>query len=86
MAEGKERASARYLAAVKFITSAKEHMFSSLFVCLSVSNFVQKHEIFREGWQWANEQTIKFLWRSGSQPVYRDCFPDLSLLGDTDSV
>jgi len=25
------------------------------------------HEIFREGWQWASEQTIKFWWRSGSQ-------------------
>jgi len=23
------------------------------------------HEIFREGWQWANEQMIKFRWRSG---------------------
>ena len=31
-------------------TFAKEIMFSSLFVCLSVSNL---HEIFREGWQWA---------------------------------
>jgi len=35
-------------------------------VCLSVSNFAQKnvqmrlHEIFREGWQWVNEQVIKF--------------------------
>jgi len=25
------------------------------------------HEIFREGWQWANEQMIKFWWQSGSQ-------------------
>ena len=46
-------------------------MFSSLFVCLFVSNLVQKnfptdlHAIFREGWQWANEQMIKFWWRSG---------------------
>jgi len=23
-------------------------------------------EIFRERWQWANEQMIKFWWRSGS--------------------
>ena len=23
------------------------------------------HEIFREGWQWANEQMVKFWWRSG---------------------
>jgi len=25
------------------------------------------HEIFREGWPWTNEQTIKFWWRPGSQ-------------------
>jgi len=25
------------------------------------------HEIFKEGWQWANEQMLKFWWRSGSQ-------------------
>jgi len=36
-------------------------------VCLSVRNFAQKfltdlHEIFREGWQSANEQMIKFWW------------------------
>jgi len=36
---------------------------------MSVSNFDQKfqthsHEISREGWQWANEQVIKFYWRS----------------------
>jgi len=43
-----------------------------LSVCMSVSNFAQKlfqtdlHKIFREGWQRANEQTIKFWWRSGS--------------------
>jgi len=40
------------------------------------------HEIFTEDWQSANEQTIKFWWRSGSSSGYRDCFPDLSLLGD----
>jgi len=46
-----------------------------LFVCLSVcllatlhKNFQSDlHEIFREGWQWANEQMIKFWWRSGSR-------------------
>ena len=52
------------------IASAKEVMFSSLFVCLFVSNFVQKlpdlHEIFREGWQWASELRIKFWCRSRS--------------------
>jgi len=25
------------------------------------------YEIFREGWQWANEQMIKFWWRSRSR-------------------
>ena len=41
-------------------------------VCMFVSNFAQKnfqtdlHEILKEGWQWADEQTIKFWWRSGS--------------------
>jgi len=44
------------------------------------------HEIFREGWQWAIEQMIKFRWWSGSPSGYRDCFPDLSLLGDTEMV
>jgi len=44
-------------------------------VCLSVSNFAQKnfqtdwHGIFREGWQWASEQMVKFWWRSGSPPA-----------------
>jgi len=45
--------------------------------CLSFSNFAQKlplHKIFREGWQWANEQTIKFRWRSGSPSGYRIVF------------
>ena len=47
-------------------------MFSSLFVCLFVNNFAQKnvgtdlHEIFKEGWQWASEQMMKFWWRSVS--------------------
>ena len=39
------------------------------------------HEIFEEGWQWASEQMIKFWWRSR----YRDCFSDLSLLGNAES-
>ena len=49
-------------------------MFSSSFVCLSLwllatlSKNVRTdlREIFREGWQWASEQTIKCCWRSGS--------------------
>jgi len=60
-----------------------------LFVCLLAAlreNFrTDLHKIFREGWQWANEQTVKFWWRSGSLSGYRDCFPDSSLLGDTES-
>jgi len=52
-------------------------MFSSLFVCLSVfllatlrKDFrTDLHEIFREGWQWASEQTSKFWWRSVSEMV-----------------
>jgi len=52
-----------------------------LFVCVSVSNFAQKsfrmdlHEIFREGWQSASEQTIKFRRRSGSQIRIRNPDP-----------
>ena len=42
-----------------------------LFVCLLATlrtNFqTDLHEIFREGWQWANEQMLKFWWQSGSQ-------------------
>jgi len=67
--------------------------FSLLLVCLSVcllatlrKNFrTDLHEIFREGWQWANEQVIKFWWRYGSPSGYRHCFPDSSLLGDKES-
>jgi len=55
-------------------------MFSSLFVCVHVSNFAQNsrtdlHEIFSEGWQCANEQIANFCWRSGSPSVRRDYFP-----------
>ena len=65
----------------KLIAPAKEVMFSSLFVCLSVclSATLRKkiwtdlHEIIREGWQWANEQTIRFWWRSGP---YTDPYSD----------
>ena len=43
----------------------------SSFVCLLATlrkNFwTDLHEIFTEGWQWANEQMIKFWWRSGSR-------------------
>jgi len=60
-----------------------------LSVCLLASfcnNFqTHFHEIFREGWQWAVKQMVKFRWRSGSLSGCRGCFPDLSLLGDTES-
>jgi len=43
-------------------------MFLSLFLCLLAilhKNFwMDLDEIFREGWQWAEEQVIKFLWWS----------------------
>jgi len=46
-------------------TSNKEDMFSLLFVCLLLTllkNFqTDLQEIFREGWQWPNEQMVKFL-------------------------
>ena len=65
-------------------------MFSSLFVCLLATlreNFgTDLHEIFTEGWQWATEQTIKFRWLSGPLSGCSDCFPDSSLLGDTESA
>jgi len=68
-------------------------MFSSLFVCFSVSllatgrkNFRKDlHKIFREGWQWTSEQIVKCCCWSGSPSGYRDCFPDSSLLEDTES-
>jgi len=58
------------------VTSAKEDVI--VVVCLSVSSvcllatlrknfWTDLHEIFREGWQWASEPTIKFWWRSGSR-------------------
>jgi len=62
-----------------------------LSVRLFVSNFAKKiprtdlHESFREGWQWDNEQMIKFWLRFGSPSGYRDCCQDSSLLGDTES-
>jgi len=38
-----------------------------------------------EGWQCAIEQMIKFRWWFRSPSGYRDCFSDLSLLGDMGS-
>jgi len=46
-------------------------VFVGLFVCLLATlrrNFrMDLHEKFREGWQWASEQMIKFWWHSGSR-------------------
>ena len=80
------------------ITSAKakEVMFSSLFVCLSVCLFVcllataQKlPNGFAWNFQWRLSMgqwtMVKFWWRSGSPSGYRDCFPDSSLLEDTEN-
>ena len=61
-----------------------------LFVCLLVTlqkNFpADLNETFRKCWQWADEQVVKFWWQSWSPSGYGDCFPDSSLLGDTESV
>jgi len=38
-----------------------------------------------EGWQWAKEEMVKFRWQSKSPSGHRDCFPDSSLMGDTES-
>jgi len=60
-----------------------------LCVCLLATlreNFqTDLYKIFRKGWQGANEQMVKFWWWSGSPSGYRDCFPDSSLLGETES-
>jgi len=55
----------KYIYFIKnFMTSAKEVTFLSLFVCLLATlrkNFrTDLHTILREGWQWTNEQMIKF--------------------------
>jgi len=40
------------------------HLFVWLLATLRKNFQTDFHEIFREGWQWANEQMIKFQWRS----------------------
>jgi len=58
-------------------------------VCLLAAlrkNFqLDLHEIFREYWQWASEQMIKFWCQSGSLSGYWDCFLNSSLLRDIES-
>jgi len=60
-------------------------LFVSLLAALRKNVRTDLHEIFREGWQLASEQIVKFWWRFGSSSGYRDWFPDSSLLGDTES-
>ena len=72
-------------------------MFSSLFVCLSVSQFVclsatlrknsrtDLNDIFTEGRQWPMNKWLNFRGDPITASGYRDCFPDSSLLGDTES-
>jgi len=60
-------------------------------VCLSITNNAQKLPSgFAGNFQvrlatLANEQMIKFQWRSGSPSGYRDCFLYSSLPGDMES-
>ena len=86
------RAYIKQRAAQDFITSAKEDMLSALSVCLSVclsacplATLPKTSKRICMKWQWATEQMITFWWRSGSPSGYSDCFPDSSLLGDTES-
>jgi len=66
-------------------------IFVCLFVCLSVCWQLRKNsqtdlqKTSMGGWQLANEQVVKLWRRSGSSSGYRNCFPDSSLLGDTES-
>ena len=67
-------------------------LFVCLSVCFSVRDFAQN---LSNGFAWNFQgmlamdqwikQTIKFWWRSRSPSWCRDCFPDSSLLGDTES-
>ena len=83
----------RYTGGLSVLHYLRQGGYVIVVVCLSVrllaalrKNFqTSLHQTFREGWQWANEQMIKFWWRSGSPSGYRDSFPDSSLLGDTES-
>ena len=53
----------------------RQEAYAIVVVCLSVcllatlrkSFRTDLHEIFREGWQWANEQMVKFWWQSASR-------------------
>ena len=63
----------------------------SLFVCLSVcllatlrkNSRTDLREIFREGWQWATKQIVKFWWRSRSIPNPDPDYGSVSRRGKT---
>ena len=61
------------------------HILVCLLATLQKNFWTDLHEIFREGWQSANEQMITFQWQSVSQSGYRVDFLDSSLLWDTES-
>ena len=44
------------------------------------------HEIFRDGWEWNNEQTTKFCCDPDNHLDTGICFLDSSLLGDTELI
>jgi len=58
-----------------------------IIIIIIISNFAKKfqadlHEIFREVWQWADGEMIKFWWPSGSESgsPYRDSVKTLPCL------
>jgi len=77
-----------------FVITSNKAGYVFVVVCLCVcllatlrKNFLtDSYEIFREGLQLANEQMVKFWWRSASPSGYWDCFPDSMLLGDRESL
>jgi len=70
-----------------FSSPPRKVMFSSLFVCMSVCLLATAQKL-PNGIAWNFQGRLvmtKFWWRSGSPSGYRDCFPDSSLVGDTES-
>jgi len=51
-----------------------------LLATLRINFQTDLHEIFREGWQWASEQMIKFWCQSGSQIRIQTCIPIVALV------
>ena len=58
-------------------------MFVCLLATLCKNVLTDFHEIFREGWQWVDEQLTKVWWLSGSPS---GLFPDSILLLDRESL